>query len=56
MGIGKTDMVTPKIARISNKNPLDKIEIVLDLLYVDEDYKDVDPTSKASRLHENEVF
>jgi hypothetical protein len=56
MQFGKTDEVTFRIARVTEKNPLDKVDITFDLIYVDEDYTDIDPTTKAVRIHENVIL
>ena len=56
MQIGKSDQIAPRVARITEKNPLDKLEIVLELIYLDEEYKDVEATTGAAKMHEKHVF
>jgi hypothetical protein len=56
MQIGKSDQLSLKIARITDKNPLGQVDLQVDLLYLDEEYKDVDLTTGAAKIHEKVVI
>ena len=56
MQIGKSDVLTLKLARIQEKNPLGKIDLVLELLYLDDSYLGIEATTGAAKVHEKLVF
>lgn len=55
MQISKHDTLTPKLAKIEDKNPLNAMDVTVDLLYADESFTQQDVTG-AYKLHEKDLF
>ena len=52
--ISKTDVIPLKVAKIEDKNPLNSIDLILDVLYADETCER--DASGALKVHEKEIF
>ncbi len=54
MIIAKNDELTPKIFRVQDKNPLNSIDITVDVLYIVDSFPR--DAKGAIKLHEKEIF
>ena len=54
MMISKDDEVLPRPAKITDKNPLNSIDITVDVLYVDEKYQRDE--RGGFKIHEKDIF
>lgn len=54
MVIAKNDELTPKVFRVQDKNPLNSIDITVDVLYIEEGYPR--DAKGAIKIHEKEIF